>query len=172
MSVTKREVLGCLGVIGLVLVGTGTFVVLNWDTVSKNLDEALDKQAGRTQTTLFRLGELMSIGAELKAQYGTEPDLAYDTGTGDRILSISFSNYPLPEEATAKGHAREIAVFAIGKTTKFEQIDAVKVLFQSSSKTGVIETTSGPESYSFSLDDLMPNQPQAKPVEPDHPAAE
>ena len=158
MSMTNRAVLGCLGVIALVLVGIGTLVVLNWDAVSENLDETLNTQAARTQATLFRLGELMSISAELKAQYGSEPDVTYDTGTGDRILGISFSNYQLPEKVTSKGHAREIAAFAIGKTTKFEQIDAVKVLFR--------ETTNGSESYSFALDDLMSNQPQAKPVEP------
>ena len=88
MSMTNRAVLGCLGVIALVLVGTGTLVVLNWDAVSKNLDET------------------------------------YDTGTGDRILGISFSNCQLPGKLTSKGHAREIVAFAIGKTTKFEQIDA------------------------------------------------
>ena len=155
MRMTSRAVLGCLGVVGLVLVGIGTLVVLNWDAVSNKLDETLDTQAARTQATLFRLGELMSISAELKAQYGAEPDMTYDTGTGDRILGISFSNYQLPEKVTPKGHAREIAAFAIGKTTKFEQIDVVRVLFQTSSKKGVVETTSGSESYSFTLDDLI-----------------
>jgi len=158
MSMTKKAILGCLGVISLVLVGMGSLVVLNWDTVSKNLDEALKSQTERTQATLFRLGELMSISAELKTRYGVEPDVTYDTSTDDRILGISFSNYQLPGNVTAKGHAHEIAAFAIGKTTKFEQIDAVKVLFQTSSTKGVVKTTSGSESYSFALDDLMPSQ--------------
>ncbi len=164
MSTTNRVVLGCLGVIGLVLVGVGTLVAMNWDAVSKNLSEAWDAQNEKTTATLFRWGELMSIGGELKAEYGAEPDVAYDTGTGGRVLSITFSNYQLPEEVTAKGHAREIAAFAIGKTTKFEEIDVVTVLFQTSAKKGVIETTSSSGSYSFALDELMPAQGQVEPA--------
>ncbi len=160
MSTTNRVVLGRLGMIGLVLLGLGTLVALNWDAVSKDLGQALDAQTERTQATLFRLGELMSISAELKAEYGAEPEVAYNTGTGGRILSITFSNYQLPEEVTAKAHAREIAAFAIEKTTKFEEIDAVVVLLQSSG------------SYSFALDELMPAQPQAEPAEPDDSARE
>ena len=142
---TNRIILG-LGVIGLALVGAGTLVVSNRD-LSKNLAE-------KTQTTLFRWGELMSIGAELKRQYRAEPEVTYDTSSSDRTLSICFSNYRLPERVTPEGHAREIAAFAIGKTTKFEQIDAVKVLFQS-------PDGSGP--YTFALDDLMPSQPRQHP---------
>ena len=155
-----KVVLGCVGVIGLILAGIGTLVALNWDAVSKDLDEALLTQTERTQATLFRMGELMSISAELKAQYGTDPDVAYDTDTGDRILRISFNNYQLPGNVSTKAHAREIAAFAIGKTTKLEQIDAVTVRFH------------GSEPYSFRLGALMPAQPQAEPVEPDDSAAE
>ena len=36
-----------------------------------------------------------------------------------------------------------------GKTTKFEEIDVVTVLFQTSAKKGVIETTSSSGPYSF-----------------------
>ncbi len=170
MSIPNRAVLGCLGVIGLVFVGIGTLVVLNWEVVSNNLATALDTQAEKTQTTLFRLGEVMSIRAVLKAQYGAEPDVSYDTTTsGDRILSISFSDYQLLGKVASKSHAREIAVFAIGQTTKFEQIDVVKVLFRASSTNGVIETTSGSESYSFALEDLISDR---RYVKPDDSAAE
>jgi hypothetical protein len=163
MSMTNKIILRWSGVIGLVLVGVGMLVVVNWDAVSRNLGESLDTQARRTEATLFRLGELMSISAALKAQYGVEPDVSYETSTGDRILGISFSTYSLPGSVTTEAHAREIAAFAIGKTTKFEQIDAVNVLFQTSSKNGVAETANDAESYSFALDDLKPNQSQARP---------
>ena len=161
MNMPKRTILGCLGVISLALVGTGTLVFLNRDTVFKNLIEAWDTHSDRTQATLFRWGELTSISAELKVQYGAEPDVTYDTSTSDRTLSISFSNYQLPEQVTTDGHAREIAVFAVGKTTKLEQIDAVRVLFQNH----------GSVSFTFALDDLMPSQPRARHMVPDHPAA-
>ena len=151
MSMSSRTTLGCLALISLALVGTGTLVFWNWDTVSKNLTEAWDTQAESTQATLFRWGELMSIGAELKRQYGSEPDVTYDTSTSARTLTISFSNYPLREQVTTEGHAREIAAFAIGKTTKFEQIDAVRVLFQNPSGA-----------YAFALDDLVPSQPPTR----------
>jgi hypothetical protein len=169
MNMLNRTILGCLGVISLALVGTGTVVFLTRDTVSKNLFDAWDKQAERTQATLFRWGELMSIGAELKVQYGAEPDVSYDTSTSDRTLIICFSNYQLPGQVTAEGHAREIAAFAIGKTTKFEQIDAVRVLFQSPSGKEGVEARLG--SYTFALDDLMPSQSQARHVDPDRSAA-
>ena len=148
MSTTRKLALGCLGVIGLVLVGMGALVAWNWDAVSRNFSETVATQSERTQTTLFRLGELMSMGVELKAQYGVEPEMAYDTVDGERILSIAFSDYSLPGMVTAEDHAREIAVFAVGKTKKFEQIDVVEVLFQKP-----------PESYSFALDELMQSQP-------------
>jgi hypothetical protein len=167
MKMTRRVVLGWLGAIGLTVVGTGTLIVLNWEDVSRNLGEALDTRAQRIQATLFRWGEVMSIGAALKVEYGAEPDVAYDTDTGDRILSIAFSDYPLPDNVTTTGHAREIAAFAVGKTTKFEQIDMVTVLFRTSLKEGVVESTVGAESYSFALDDLMPNQPQTESAEDD-----
>jgi hypothetical protein len=167
----NRKILGRLGVISLALVGTGALVVLKRDTIAKNFAEAWDTQAERTQATLFRWGELMSLSAELKDRYGAEPDVTYDTSTSDRTLSICFTNYQLPEQVTTEGHAREVASFAIGKTTKFEQIDAVRVLFQNPSRKGRVEETDGAGSFTFALADLMPSQPQARPVEPDHAAA-
>ena len=172
MSTTNRVVLGCLGIVGLVVVGLGTLVALNWDAVSKDFGHALDAQAERTKVTLFRWGELMSMSAELKAEYGAEPNVTYDTGTGGRILSIALSNYRLPEEVTAKGHAREIAAFAIGKTTKSDEIDAVRVLFEPHAKKGAIETIESSGSYSFALDELMPDQTQAEPTKPNDSARE
>lgn len=160
MSMRNRTILGGLGVLGLALVGTGALVFLNWDTVSRNLTKALDTQSERAQATLFRWGELMSIGAELKARYGAEPDVTYDTSTSERTLGIRFGKYQLPEQVTTDGHAREIAVFALGKTTKFEQIDAVRVEFQNPSGA-----------YTFALDDLMPRRPKARP-DPDRSATE
>ena len=162
MSRPHRTLWAWLGVISLALVGTGTLAFLNWDTVSKNLIATLDTQAERTQATLFRWGELMSISAELKTQYGAEPDVTYDTSTSTRTLNICFRNYQLPEQVTTEGHAREIAAFAVGKTTKFEEIDAVTVLFQNPPRNS---------SYPFALNDLMRSQPQARPVDPDHSAA-
>ena len=160
MSLSNRTIFGCLAVISLALVGTGALVLVNWGTISKNLTEALRTSSERTQTTLFRWGELMSLSAELKRRYGAEPDVTYDTSTSVRTLGIRFGNYQLPEQATAEGHAREIAAFAIGKTKKFEQIDAVRVQFQGS----------GP--YTFALDDLMPSRSQGSPVDADHSTAE
>ena len=100
----------------------------------------------------------MSISAELKSEYGTKPDVTYSTGTDGRILSITLSDYGLPEEVAATDHAREIASFAIGTTKKFEEIDVVEVLFQTS--------VDDLESFSFALDELM-SAPQANPTKPD-----
>jgi len=172
MSMPNRTIFGCFSVISLALVGTGTLVFLNWDTVSKNLTEAWDTQGERTQATLFRWGELMSISAELKVRYGAEPDVTYDTSTSDRTLGICFRNYQLPEQVTTEGHAREIAAFAIGKTAKFDQIDAVTVLFQDPPRKGGVEATDESRSFTFALNDLMPSQPKARPVDPEHSAAE
>jgi hypothetical protein len=146
MSMPTRTILGGLAVISLALVGAGALVVLRWDTVSKNLAE----QSRKTQVTLFRWGELMSIGAKLKDRYGAEPEVTYDTSTRDRTLDICFSNYQLPDQVPVEGHAREIAAFAIGKTKKSKQIDAVRVLFKNPSRKGGVEA--GP--YTFAVDDL------------------
>ena len=151
MSFPNRTILGFLGVVGLALVGTGTLVVLNWDTVSKDLAETWSTQAERTEATLFRWGELMSISAELKDRYGAEPDLTYDTSTGVRTLDIRLSNYRLPEQVTTQDHAREIAAFAIAQTTKSKQIDAVTVRFQN--------PPDGSRSYTFALAALTQTQP-------------
>ena len=158
MQRKRRVVVGCLSIVVLVLAGVGMLVALNWDAVLRHLGETVDAQAERTKATLFRLGELMSISTELKSEYGTEPDVTYRAGTDGRILGITFSDYQLPEEVTARDHAREIAVFAIGETKKFEEIDRVEVLFQTSS--------GGLESFSFALDELM-SAPQANPAKPD-----
>ena len=50
----NRRILGCLGAIGLALAGLGIAVALNWDAVSKNLDEALTAQTEKTEATLFK----------------------------------------------------------------------------------------------------------------------
>jgi len=163
MSMSIRRLLGCIGVISLAIVGIGTLVILNWDSLSQNLSDAWDKQAKSTQATLFRWGELMSIGAQLKARYGAEPDVTYDTSTRDRTLSIDFSKHPLTEQVATETHAREIAAFAIGSTTKLEQIDAVRVLFQHQGGPGASD---GSGSYIFSLADLLPSHSQATSVSP------
>jgi hypothetical protein len=159
MNMLNRTILGSLGVISLALVGTGAVVFLNRDTTPKNLIAAWDTQAERIQATLFRWGELMSISAELKVHFGAAPDVTYDTSTSDRTLNIRFGNYQLPGQVTTEGHAREIAAFAIGKTTKSKQIDVVRVLFQDPSGKEGVEATDGSRSYTFALDDLMPSQP-------------
>ncbi len=146
MKGKKRVVAGFLGIITLVLAAVGTLVALDWDAVSSHLGEILELQTERTQTTLFRLGEVMSISAELKSEYGADPDVTYSKGTDGRILSVTLSDYELPEGVTAKDHAREIAAFAIGKTKKSEEIDVVEVLFQ---------TSAGLESFSFALEELI-----------------
>ena len=107
MSMPNRAIWGCLA-----LVGTGTLVVLKWDTVSKNVIEADDSRAKKTEATLFRWGELMSISAELKARYGVEPDVTYDTSTSDRTLAICFTNYRLPDQVTTEIGSRSQLYFA------------------------------------------------------------
>ena len=171
MSMPNRATLGWLGVVGVALVGAGTLVVLKWDTVSKNVIEAYDTQAEKTEAALFRWGELMSISAELKDRYGAEPDVTYDTSSSDRTLAICFTNYQLPEQVTTEAHARDVAAFAIGKTTKLKQLDAVRVQFRNASRKEGVEGTDGSGSYTFALDELTPSQPQARPTDPDHAAA-
>jgi hypothetical protein len=171
MRMSNRTLLLCLGVISLALVAMGTLVFLKRDTVFKSLFDAWDTQAEKTQATLFRWGEVMSIRAELKDRYGAEPDVTYDTSTSDRTLAICFTNYQLPDQVTPEGHAREVAAFAIGKTTKSKEIDAVTVLFQPPSMKEGVERTNGSSSYTFALDDLMPSQSQARPVAAERSAA-
>ena len=125
MSTTQRVILACLGVVALVAAVLGALAAYHWDDVS----DALEEQSERTRVSLFRLGELMSIGAELERRYGAEPDMTYQVIEGSRILRIKFNSYRLPEETTAQDHAHEIAAFAVGSTTKRDEIDVVEVLF-------------------------------------------
>jgi hypothetical protein len=127
------------------------------DTVFKDVIAAWDTQAEKTQATLFRWGEVLSIRAELKDRYGAEPDVTYETSTSDRTLAIRFTNYQVPDQVTTEAHAREVAAFAIGKTKKVKEIDAVKVLFQTPSMKKGVEGTDGSGPYTFALDDLMPS---------------
>ena len=63
MGLTNRAALGWLGAILVVVVGTGAVVaVINWDDVSRKLDV----QSVKTQATLFRWGEAMSIGRTIR----------------------------------------------------------------------------------------------------------
>jgi hypothetical protein len=156
MGLTNRAALGWLGAILLVVVGTGALVaVFNWDDVSTKFDA----QSVKTQATLFRWGEVMSIGAELRARYGANPEVTYDTASGNRVLGITFSSYALPAEATPEGHAREIAVFAVSKTRKSSEIDEVRVSFDGTSATGAVESIGGSGPHRFALDQLMPGRP-------------
>jgi len=132
--------------LGVTLVG-GALVVLNRDRVAA----ALDARAEGARATLFRLGEVMSISAALKAEYDLELDAGYVTSTGSRILRITCTGCDLPEETTLQAHARGIAVAAIGKTTKLDQIDAVEIVFRLSAEGGGAETA---EPYSFTVEEL------------------
>ena len=155
MKRKKTVVVVGMGVVGLVLAVVATLLVVNRDAVVERFGEAVDAQTQRTSATLFRLGEVGSIRAELKSEYGTEPDVAYTTGTGSRVLSIVLSDYQLPEGVTAEDHAREIATFAIARTKKFKDIDVVDVLFQTAAGSS--------EAFSFALGELM-SAPQADPA--------
>jgi hypothetical protein len=135
MNTSKLAAVSCLGMLGLTLVG-GTLVFLNRDRVAA----ALDAQAERARATLFRLGEVMSISSALKAEYGLELDAGYVTSTGSRILRITCTDCDLPQETTAEAHARGIAVAAIEKTTKLDQIDTVEIVFRLSTEEGGAET--------------------------------
>ena len=146
LNTSKRAAVGCLGMLGLTLVG-GALVVLNRDRIAA----ALDDQAEGARATLFRLGEVMSISTALKAEYGLKLDAGYVTSTGSRILRITCTDCDLPPETTAEAHARGIAVAAIGKTTKLDQIDTVEIVFRLSAEEGDAET---PEPYSFTLEEL------------------
>jgi hypothetical protein len=130
----------------LTLVG-GALVILNRDQVAA----ALDARAKGIRATLFRLGEVMSISTALKAEYGLELDAGYVTSTGSRILRITCTDCDLPQETTAEAHARGIAVAAVGKTTKLDQIDTVEIVFRLSAEESGAET---PEPYSFALEEL------------------
>jgi hypothetical protein len=146
LNTSKRAAVGCLGMLGLTLVG-GALLVLNRDRVAV----ALDAQAERGRATLFRLGEVMSISAALKEEYGLELDAGYVTSTGSRILRITCTDCDLPEETTAEAHARGIAVATIGKTTKLDQIDSVEIVFRLSDAEGDAEIS---EPYSSTLEEL------------------
>jgi hypothetical protein len=143
LGATYKKVLGCLVLTMVALLAAGLLAVLNWETVSERFSGFVGAQAERTRATLFRLGELASIGLELKREYGVEPDMAYETGTGVRVLSIVFGDYALPAGAPAEEHARAVAAFALEQTKLHERIDTVRVVFPTSDR-------------SFPIDELRP----------------
>jgi hypothetical protein len=134
----------------LVLVG-GTLLVLNRDRVAAGLDA----RAEGTRATMFRMGEVMSIGAALKEEYGLKLDAGYITSTGSRILRITCTDCDLPPETAAAAYARGIAVAAIGKTTELDQIDTVEIVFRRSAEEGDAETAG---SFSYTLEELSPGR--------------
>jgi hypothetical protein len=146
LNTSKRAAVGCLGLLGLTLVG-GALVVLNRDRVATSLDA----QAERARATLFRLGEVMSISTALKAEYGLTLDAGYVTSTGSRILRITCTDCGLPRDTSAEALARGIAVAAIGKTTKLDQIDTVEIVFRLSAEESATEP---PGPFSFTLEEL------------------
>ena len=147
LNISKRAAVGCLGMLGLILV-VGVLVVLNRDRVAA----ALDAQTERAQATLFRVGEVLSISAALKEKYGLKLDAGYVTSTGSRILRITCTDCVLPPRTTAEAHARGIAVAAVGETTKLDQIDTVEITYRRSAVDGAAET---PEPYSYTLEELI-----------------
>ena len=154
MSTSKRVAVGCLGILGLTLVGS-TLLVLNRDRVAA----ALDGQAGRARATLFRLGEVMSISAALKAEYDLKLDAGYVTSTGSRILRITCTDCGIPRETTPEAFALGIAVAAIGETNKLDQIDTVEIVFRISSEESGADI---PGPYSFTLEELTRTRPTSR----------
>jgi hypothetical protein len=146
LNTSKRVALGCLGILGLSLLGA-TLVVLNRDRVAA----AMEVQAEKARATMFRLGEVMSISTALKEEYGLELDAGYVTSTGSRILRITCTDCDLPQDTTAESHARGIAVAAIGNTTKLDRIDTVEIVYRFSAEEGGAETS---EPHSFTPEEL------------------
>ena len=122
-------VLGCLGVFGLVVAVTGGLAALNWEDVTRRLTQVLDTQTEKAQIALFRVGELGSIGARIKSEYGVTPELTYRTETERRVLGITWTD-SLPDNVTAEDHARELAVFSLQQTKKAGEIDTIEVVFR------------------------------------------
>lgn len=123
----RRTIAGCLGVSVLALAAGAVLLALNRTAVVRYLDETLAAQSERADATLFRLGEVLSIRAELKSEYGSEPEVTYDRDAEGRTLRIEFKALDLPPGSPVAERAREIAAFAIGKTEKADRVDAIEV---------------------------------------------
>ncbi len=174
MSGSNRALWYCIVATGIVLLGLSALAALNWDVVSGNLAEAFGTRAAKTRAALFRLGEVASLGAELRERYGTESDVSYDTATGDRVLRISFGDGPVPVPRADRQHAREVAAFAVSKTKKFEQIDIVEVRFvDSQDERGrvPVDASAPPETFRFTLPELRPLEPRPESEDRDPSAA-
>ena len=94
----------------------------------------MDTQTEKAQKALFRAGELGSIGARIKSEYGAKPDLTYHTETEGQVLSITWTDYPIPNGVATEDHARELAVFSLQQTKKVKQIDVIEVVFQAAAQ--------------------------------------
>lgn len=139
-----------VAVVGLLALGRGAIVGWSTHGVGDQVLASLSAQSERAQATLFRLGELGSITDLLEEHYGLEVDASYDLGEDGRVLTLSVDllsvggpdadgNPADPSETAtpdlARDFAREIARFAISKTTKSDHVDWVDVELYSSAET-------------------------------------
>ena len=154
MTRKKKVVLGSLVILGLVVAVTGALAAFNWEEVSQRLTQAMDTQTEKAQMALFRAGELGSIGARIKSEYSVKPNLTYHTETEGQVLSITCTDYLIPNGVTTEDHARELAVFSLQQTKKVKQIDVIEVVFQAAAQD--------PEIFRFATVEFVPVAREAR----------
>ena len=141
----KKVLLGCSAFVALVVVGIAVVVTLNGDT------NGIDGAKGTDN-------DILSLSQDLEKEFGGQPQVdlvcrfpvvgiapCINNEFGTREITLTFTDYELPQGVTPEVLARRIAILAF-KTSAFARAsDKIEVIFEEGS-----ESASVSRRYSFS----------------------
>ena len=146
----KKALLGCSALLVLVVVGIAVVVTLKGKT-------GID--ASRTATD--------SLSQDLEKKFGGRPHVEFtcilpvvgaapcilNSDAGSREVTLTFTNYELPQEVALEDQARRIVILSF-KTSEFvKESDRIEVIFEIAGR-GEFANTSQISKYSFGREEL------------------
>jgi len=151
----KKILLACSAFVVLGVVGIAVVITLTWDT------NAVDGAKGTAN-------DEHSLSEDLEKTFGAQPKVEFvcsfpvvgiapcvlNNDMGSREVTLTFTNYDLPEGVAAEERARRIAMLAFKTSAFVKEADKTDVIFEEieRSKSASVSRTS---KYTFSREELI-----------------
>ena len=152
----KKLLWGCSAFVVLVGIGLAVVVALNWEQIASNIDEANKA-----------VNDESSLSQDLDKEFGGQPQVEFvcrlpvvgiapcilNSEAGTREVTLTFTNYELPEGVIPEERARQIAILAFKNSELTRESDKTDVIFEEITSSGSA-SVSRTSRYSFSREEL------------------
>jgi len=150
----KKLLLGCSGLVLLLLAGMAVVIALRWD------GSALDSMKGTKS-------EMQSLRQHLAKEFSGQPEVEFvcrfpvvgiapciiDSDMDSREVTLTFMNHEPPQGVALEEQARQIALTAFNASTFVKEADKTDVIFAEVSASASVT-----QRFSFSGNELAAGQ--------------